>query len=140
MKHPPLFRYPGREKQALFFTHYMGTGCTPAVLSEQQLDRLCAEANVFALASHIFWGVWSIVQARYSPIDFDYMDYHHLRFGELRRRKQEFLTEAARVFGGSNGGDECNGAMHREGVNGEDEIAAAVPVCAKAGAAVGAIV
>lgn len=105
---------------------------------------LCAEANVFALASHIYWGVWAVVQARatararlgwalgvgraaslplldlqapvrmhdtqrplphaqqarYSPIEFDYMGYHHLRFAEMRRRKGEFLAQAATAFGG----------------------------------------
>jgi hypothetical protein len=55
---------------------------------------------VFALASHIYWGVWAIVQARYSPIDFDYMGYHELRFGEYRRRKAEFVARAAAAFGG----------------------------------------
>jgi ethanolamine kinase len=31
------------------------------------------EANAFALASHQYWGVWALIQARYSPIDFDYL-------------------------------------------------------------------
>jgi ethanolamine kinase len=39
------------------------------------------------------------VQARYSPIDFDYMGYHHLRYNEYLRRRDEFLEQAARVFG-----------------------------------------
>jgi hypothetical protein len=94
-------RYPGRDKQALFFSHYLGPPGAPAALSEAQLDALCAEADVFALASHIYWGIWAVVQARYSPIDFDYMGYHHLRFGEYRRRKAEFMGRAAEVFGGA---------------------------------------
>lgn len=40
------------------------------------------------------------MQARYSPIDFDYMGYHHLRFNEYKRRRDEFLGQAAAAFGG----------------------------------------
>ena len=103
--HPPSspcgrsHSYPDRERQALFFRHYFGRAGRPKRLSEAKLSRLCAEANVFALASHLFWGVWAVVQARYSPIDFDYLAYHHLRIGELRRRKGEFLAQAAAAFG-----------------------------------------
>ena len=32
-------------------------------------------ANMFALASHFFWGLWAVIQAKHSPIDFDFMQY-----------------------------------------------------------------
>eukprot|EP00775_Hariotina_reticulata_P008598 gene8598-8780_t len=96
-------RYPTKEQQGLFFRHYLADPSSDstqtAQLTPEQLDQLSAEANVWALASHIFWGVWAIIQARYSPIDFDYMLFHNTRFGEFRRRKEEFLAEARRVFG-----------------------------------------
>jgi hypothetical protein len=28
------------------------------------LDRLGAEANLFSLASHAYWGIWALIQAR----------------------------------------------------------------------------
>ncbi|KAG2487423.1 hypothetical protein HYH03_013990 [Edaphochlamys debaryana] len=62
------------------------------------LDRLVAEACVFALASHAYWGVWSYIQARYSPIDFDYLSYSELRWAEYRRRREEFLGLVDRCF------------------------------------------
>ncbi len=94
-------RYPDREKQALFFSHYFSRRPgRPAALSPARLDALCAEADAYALASHLYWAVWAVVQARYSPIDFDYMAYHALRWGEFERRKEEFLGRAERVFGG----------------------------------------
>ena len=68
-------------------------------LSPEQLERLAAEVNVFALASHMYWGVWAIIQARYSPIDFDYMGYVGLRWGEYHRRKEEFMGKAKQIFG-----------------------------------------
>lgn len=122
-------RYPDRDRQRLFFEHYMADpssssssssqaaagnaglaqGSTQASsssslavprvqLSEEQLDAVCAEANVFALASHVYWGVWAIVQARYSPIDFDYMSYSSMRWAEFHRRKEEFVGQARAVL------------------------------------------
>ena len=70
-------------------------------LSQQQLEAISAEVNAFALASHIYWGVWAIIQACYSPIDFDYMQYSGLRWGEYYRRKEEFLGKAREVYGSS---------------------------------------
>ena len=32
-----------------------------------------------------------ILQAKYSPIDFDYLGYFFLRYNEYKRRKEEFL-------------------------------------------------
>ena len=54
-----------------------------------------SEANVFALASHQYWGAWAIMQARWSAIDFDYMGYAALRWSEYWRRRDEFLAGAA---------------------------------------------
>jgi ethanolamine kinase len=72
----------------------------PPPVDPEVLDRLSAEANAWALASHLYWGVWAIIQACNSPIDFDYMQFSATRLGEFRRRKDEFLSEARRVFGG----------------------------------------
>lgn len=96
-------RYPGREQQALFFSHYFAQEAgAPAALSAGELDELCAEADAFSLASHLFWGVWAVVQACHSDIAFDYLAYAHLRLNEYHRRKQEFMTEATRVFASRN--------------------------------------
>jgi len=51
-----------------------------------EVRKVVREANVFSLASHMFWAVWAIVQSRYSAIDFDYLEYFQLRHGEMRRR------------------------------------------------------
>lgn len=123
----PARRYPNREQQALFWHSYMAQAAAidsssgssagqqqhqqpqaglaalppapPVQLSDEVLDRLVAEANVYALASHLYWGVWALVQARYSTVDFDYMAFSRLRLGEFRRRKAEFIRAARKVFG-----------------------------------------
>ena len=66
---------------------------------EPLLRQMEAEANLFSLASHIYWGVWSFVQARYSPIDFDYLTYSATRWSEYHKRKAEYMEAARRVFG-----------------------------------------
>ena len=65
---------------------------------EVQLQRMEAEANLFSLASHIYWGVWSLIQARYSPIEFDYLGYSETRWREYHRKKEAVIREAKRVF------------------------------------------
>mmetsp|Transcript_13939 Transcript_13939/g.37215 ORF Transcript_13939/g.37215 Transcript_13939/m.37215 type:complete len:456 (+) Transcript_13939:67-1434(+) len=71
----------------------------PEEVSQDMLDRLSAEANLFALASHAYWGIWALIQARYSPIDFDYFEYSGLRWAEYHRRKAQFMADARRVLG-----------------------------------------
>ncbi|KAF5832967.1 kinase-like domain-containing protein [Dunaliella salina] len=71
----------------------------PEGVSQDTLDRLSAEANLFALASHAYWGIWALIQARYSPINFDYLEYSGLRWAEYHRRKYQFMTDARRVLG-----------------------------------------
>ncbi|KAL3685860.1 hypothetical protein R1sor_003882 [Riccia sorocarpa] len=83
--------YPSKDAQYHFFRHYLSSLNSEKV-SEAELEKLYIETNVYALGSHLYWGIWAIVQARYSSIDFDYLDYFFLRYGEYKRRKNEFLS------------------------------------------------
>ena len=65
--------------------------CGEQLQSEAEVERAVAEANLFALASHQFWGTWAFFQAAFSAIDFDYLAYADLRWGEYRKRKAHFL-------------------------------------------------
>eukprot|EP01023_Acetabularia_acetabulum_P067043 TRINITY_DN9166_c0_g2_i3.p1 TRINITY_DN9166_c0_g2~~TRINITY_DN9166_c0_g2_i3.p1 ORF type:complete len:453 (+),score=23.57 TRINITY_DN9166_c0_g2_i3:138-1496(+) len=58
-------------------------------LQQSNIERYLAEAGAFSLASHIYWGVWAILQAKYSPIEFDYLEYSKLRWEQYRINKQE---------------------------------------------------
>ncbi|GIL68077.1 hypothetical protein Vafri_21390, partial [Volvox africanus] len=110
-------RFPSAAQQKAFFRHYLKPGelqqlakehismqevrsetDNAAEVEEAVLDRLVAEACVFALASHAYWGVWSFIQARYSPIDFDYLEYSGMRWAEYYRRKDEFFTLVDKLF------------------------------------------
>ncbi|XP_039560514.1 choline/ethanolamine kinase [Passer montanus] len=67
IRHYPLstWRVPGRAPQE-----------EQARLEEQMLR----EIERFTLASHFFWGLWSVVQAKISTIHFGYLDYAQSRF------------------------------------------------------------
>lgn len=59
--------------------------------STEKVKRVVREANVFGLAAHLYWGAWSLLQARWSSIDFDYMSYAKLRIDEYYKRRADFL-------------------------------------------------
>lgn len=77
-------RYPGREQQVAWLTNYYRafTGGTDPTAKE--LEALLREASIFALASHLYWGLWGLVQASFSDIPFDYMGYAIKRFSQYR--------------------------------------------------------
>ncbi|KAK3818856.1 MAG: kinase-like domain-containing protein [Benniella sp.] len=102
--------YPNREAQLTWLRSYLEVynartsaasgvegGSPPSdggedSVSEAELERLYREVNKFALASHFYWGVWALVQAQLSDIDFDYMPYAVLRFNEYFKRRDEFFA------------------------------------------------
>jgi ethanolamine kinase len=63
--------------------------------SEEQLETLYQEVEHYSLASHLYWGLWALCQAMVSDIDFSYMDYAVLRFGEYKKRKQQVLGDSS---------------------------------------------
>lgn len=56
------------------------------------LDSMYKEVNKFALTSHIMWGLWGLIQATQSEIEFDYLEYALQRLCEFRRRRDEFMS------------------------------------------------
>jgi len=56
------------------------TGEAPSIGDVADFDRV---VQFFVLVDHLWWGSWSVLQARHSPIDFDFMDYARLRFAGL---------------------------------------------------------
>ncbi|KAI1317593.1 Ethanolamine kinase 1 [Mortierella claussenii] len=90
--------YPNKETQFKWLRSYLEAGRSENsegegdVVSDEEVEQLYREVNKFALASHFYWGVWALVQAQLSDIDFDYMPYAVLRFNEYFRRRDEFLA------------------------------------------------
>ncbi|NXR07123.1 CHKB kinase, partial [Semnornis frantzii] len=83
--HPawPFFKaspenYPSRQQQLHFIQHYLwdeAERCGDTTPEERLRaeDEMLTEINRFALASHFFWGLWSILQAKMSTISFGYL-------------------------------------------------------------------
>ncbi|KAL6590804.1 kinase-like domain-containing protein, partial [Neocallimastix sp. 'constans'] len=61
-------------------------------VTEKEIEDIYREVNKFALLSHFYWGVWSILQAKYSQIDFDYSSYAVLKLDEYFKNKEKFLA------------------------------------------------
>eukprot|EP00668_Euglena_longa_P003026 GGOE01003536.1.p1 GENE.GGOE01003536.1~~GGOE01003536.1.p1 ORF type:complete len:394 (+),score=105.51 GGOE01003536.1:39-1184(+) len=80
--------HPIDEQMLHFIKVYVGQAVTsgqlPAFASEADeaafRQELLRWVQRFCLASHLFWGFWSIIQARHSPIDFDFLNYGRTRF------------------------------------------------------------
>ncbi|KAJ8396657.1 hypothetical protein AAFF_G00014950 [Aldrovandia affinis] len=77
--------YPTKTQQLHYISSYLSEYDDGFVnlSNEDQIklkEDMLVEVNRFALASHFFWGLWSIVQARISAIEFGYMEYAAARF------------------------------------------------------------
>ncbi|KAI7907091.1 kinase-like domain-containing protein [Cokeromyces recurvatus] len=86
------WRYPAKEFQMKWYEWYLtefNYGVKPSI---EEKERLYKEVNGYSLASHFYWGLWAMIQAMVSDIDFNYMEYAVLRFNEYDRRKDEVLT------------------------------------------------
>ncbi|KAK7794301.1 hypothetical protein R5R35_007685 [Gryllus longicercus] len=90
--------YPTKEQQEQFFESYLNT-----IQQEQQvindcvanscdeIEKMMWETKAFTLASHFFWGLWSVVNATVSKITFDYWAYGENRFEAYFKHKSLIL-------------------------------------------------
>ena len=88
-----LHHFPDHTSATMFLKAYVAARC-PEVL--QGLDeelfweegvRLC---NGYALASHLLWGTWSMVQGAFSTVDFDFVQYGLQRLRALEVQRAQF--------------------------------------------------
>lgn len=100
--------YPTKEEQIIFASEYLDTLTqikNKILPGESNTDKTCAtihicsveellhEANRFALASHLFWALWSIIQAHVSKIDFNYLKYARVRMETYKEQKKQIDYE-----------------------------------------------
>jgi ethanolamine kinase len=99
-----LTNYPRQETQLLFYKAYLTTANATLLQSltassnphalDEFLQSLVDNGNLFALAAHMFWGLWAIVQAHHSTIDFDFLDYARMRFHAFEMQLDLFCPTA----------------------------------------------
>ncbi|XP_060033269.1 choline kinase alpha isoform X2 [Erinaceus europaeus] len=90
----PFFRadiqnYPTRKQQLHFISNYLAAFQNEFEEKSIIEEEMLIEVNRFALASHLFWGLWSIVQAKISSIEFGYMEYAQARFDAYFEQKRK---------------------------------------------------
>ncbi|CAG0900583.1 unnamed protein product [Darwinula stevensoni] len=106
-------RYPDRDLQLkwlrlylMAFKNYSGQD---EKFAEEEVESLYVQVNQFSLAANLFWGIWAIIQAHHSLLDFDFLrwllvealifvrkkcyffQYGILRMNEYFQRKEMFL-------------------------------------------------
>ncbi|XP_040893502.1 choline kinase alpha isoform X2 [Toxotes jaculatrix] len=85
--------YPSKAQQLHFIESYLRESDRgfDNLSEEDQMklkQELYMEVNRFSLASHFFWGLWSIIQARLSTIKFGYLEYAMARFDAYFQQKK----------------------------------------------------
>ncbi|XP_049928230.1 choline kinase alpha isoform X3 [Epinephelus moara] len=85
--------YPTKAQQLHFIESYLRESDRgfDNLSEEDQMklkEELHIEVNRFSLASHFFWGLWSIIQARLSTIKFGYLEYAQARFDAYFQQKK----------------------------------------------------
>lgn len=67
-------KYPGVEERSRFIATYLGPS------DAARTKELLEEVEIYTLASHIHWGLWGMLSATFSEIEFDYLEYARQRF------------------------------------------------------------
>jgi ethanolamine kinase len=84
--------YPSKPTQMRFLSAYLTAVKEGTHPTDLELEQLYLEVNLFALTSHFFWGLWALIQASLSDIQFDYMGYAIKRFQRYRDTKQHWFN------------------------------------------------
>ncbi|KAL2354013.1 kinase-like domain-containing protein [Cryomyces antarcticus] len=95
---------PTRSQRRDFLTHYLAAykahlaAADRAAVSSDAAERLFADIDVFRGMPGFYWGIWALIQATISQIDFDYASYAEVRLSEYWAWRAE--TEGSRARGG----------------------------------------
>ncbi|TVY88357.1 Ethanolamine kinase, partial [Lachnellula willkommii] len=84
-----------REYVRSYFAHL---GDDKDVNEEAEVDRLFEEVDTFRGIPGFYWGIWALIQATISQIDFDYASYAEIRLGEYWAWRAE--TDGSRAAAG----------------------------------------
>ncbi|EPS32287.1 hypothetical protein PDE_07247 [Penicillium oxalicum 114-2] len=84
---------PTKSVRRQFLTEYTKSYCKhrglDAASESEMVDRLYQDVDRFRGIPGLYWGVWALIQAQISQIDFDYADYAEQRLGEYWAWKRE---------------------------------------------------
>ncbi|KAK9852291.1 hypothetical protein MYU51_008731 [Penicillium brevicompactum] len=84
---------PTKSVRRAFLTEYTKSYCEKSGLDASAqaeiVDRLYEDVDRFRGMPGLYWGVWALIQAQISQIDFDYASYAETRLGEYYAWKRE---------------------------------------------------
>lgn len=93
--------YPDEQLQKQWLAIYlqernliMGAGDIP--VADNEIEMVRNEVNLFALCAHLFWAVWTLIQAEHSKIDFDYVYFGARRMAGYYENKERFTKPFTR--------------------------------------------
>ena len=66
--------FPNRGVREDFARHYLAVQGIA-----EHAGEFTDVVDAYVLTDHLWWGTWAVLQARYSPIDFDFLQYARLR-------------------------------------------------------------
>ncbi|XP_057369110.1 ethanolamine kinase 2-like [Daphnia carinata] len=90
-------RYPHEEFRKKWVTVYLKTFQKHQTVDDETVNLLLGRVERFTLASHFFWGVWALIQAAHSSIDFDFVGYASLRWNQYFKKKAAIFTDAGAI-------------------------------------------
>ncbi|XP_001942911.2 choline/ethanolamine kinase isoform X1 [Acyrthosiphon pisum] len=79
--------FPTKDQQIEFLKRY-----SHCMENEESIELILNEVNNFILASHLFWGIWSIVNSRMSKITFGYREYAMERLKSYFKLKESLIN------------------------------------------------
>lgn len=71
-------KYPDCEERQRFVREYLKS--SGKIVNGEEVKNLLKDVEKYSLASHVHWGLWSIISKYVNNMDFDYMDYARQRF------------------------------------------------------------
>ncbi|KAE8371178.1 putative ethanolamine kinase [Aspergillus bertholletiae] len=84
-----------------FLTEYVGSYAQHKGLPESSqkeiIDRLYKDVDRFRGIPGLYWGIWALIQAQISQIDFDYASYAETRLGEYYAWRRELDGSRAKA-------------------------------------------
>ena len=102
-------KLPDYNQRITFITSYLTTYYSLQQPKQNNMNveaeavKLEAKVRGFFILSHLWWGIWAIIQAKHSTIDFDYLHYSVLRKQGYLLMKEEsvrLLKESCKTSNG----------------------------------------
>ncbi|KAE8351007.1 kinase-like domain-containing protein [Aspergillus coremiiformis] len=92
---------PTRSVRRQFLTEYVKSYSQhkdiPASSQKEIIDRLYEDVDRFRGIPGLYWGIWALIQAQISQIDFDYASYAEARLGEYYAWRREIDGSRAKA-------------------------------------------